>query len=281
MIISLNNKYLPIDQAHISPLDRGFLFADGVYEFLRTYNFKLFRFDEHFNRLQYSLKELGLTLPDKNKLKYIISELVSRNNFSGKEYSVYIQITRGASFPRQHKFPVNDYGQTMLIWLSTMTKDRIENENGIKAIVLEDLRWQRCDIKSTALLPNILANQKAVEKGAVEALFVRNGFLTEGSHTNVFVIKDSVVKTSELSNFVLNGITRKVVIELCAKYDVKTAVKNIFVDEIYTADEIFLTGTTTEIKPVVEVNGLQINKGLPGKVTKNIQQLFYNYVKEN
>jgi len=281
MIIFLNNKYLPLEEANISPLDRGFLFADGVYEFLRTYNCKLFRFDDHYNRLKYSAEELGLAVPGKGNLKYIINELVTKNHFSTKEYSVYIQITRGASFPRLHKFPVADCEQTMLIWLSNISSNGIENENGVKTILLKDLRWGRCDIKSISLLPNVLAKQKAVESNAVEAILMREGYITEGSHTNVFLIKNSVVSTAPLSNFVLNGITRKVVIELCKNHELKISERNILIDEILGADEIFLTGTSTEIKPVVEVNGVEINKGLPGEITKIIQHLFYDYVKEN
>ncbi len=280
MIIYLNNKFISLDDAKISPLDRGFLFADGVYEFIRTYNKKLFCFPDHIDRLEYSITELKLHIINKNIFKNIISELVKLNKLNENEYSVYIQITRGSSFPRQHKFPSSEVEQTTMIWLNPISIDRTENNNGIRAITHVDLRWQRCDIKSISLLPNILAKQKAIETGASEALLIRDGYVMEGSHTNVFTIKDGVIKTSPLNNYVLNGITRKIVLELCADNGIIVKEENTSTNDLFLADEIFLTGTSTEVKPVIELNGIIKGNGKPGIETQKVQQLFYNLVNE-
>ncbi|MBZ0198243.1 MAG: aminotransferase class IV, partial [Ignavibacteriaceae bacterium] len=261
-------------------LNRGFLFADGVYELLRTYNKKLFRYDDHFDRLKFSLEELNLKVPDKKKLTNIIAELVSLNQLEENNFSVYIQITRGSDFKRQHKFPALNIDQTLMIWLTPISPDRLENENGIKAITHEDLRWQRCDIKSILLLPNILAKQKAIEQDATEALLIRDGYVMEGSHTNLFIIPDGVIKTPPLSNYVLKGITRKVILELCTGSGMIVKEEKISLDELLSANEIFLTGTSTEVKPVIELSGQKIGSGMPGKVTRKVQQLFYNYINE-
>jgi len=273
MIVFYNGKYIPLEDAAISPFDRGFLFADGVYESIRTYNGKLFKSEEHLQRLKRSLNEIQIRYSEPEKLEEIIYVLIKKNNL-GEEALIYLQITRGSSIPRTHSFPEEEVEPTVFISSSPFETDEQEQKNGIKVSLQDDMRWMRCDIKSVSLLPIVLANQKAKEAGAEEAILVRDGLITEGTHTNFFAVKDNVVYTAPVSHFILAGITGGVVIELAN--DLNIHVKEEFIKEkdLKTFNEFFITSTTKEVTPVVQIDNWIINDGKTGNVTTKLQNAF-------
>jgi len=274
MIVYFNNKLIELDKVQISPFDRGFLFADGVYESIRTYSGKLFKFDEHLNRLKRSLSEIRITFNKLDELEKIIYQLAEINNLTGKDFLVYIQITRGVSFPRKHSFPSPDEQPTIFISVSKLDENTAKQQKGVKVILLEDLRWLRCDIKSVSLLPAVLANQKAIESNAVEAVLYRKDLITEGSHTNFFGIDNGKVVTAPKSNLILSGITREIVIGLCKKLKIKVEEEFIKLNELNKYEEFFITSTTKEIFPVVRVDDRIVGSGKPGDITKKLQAAF-------
>ena len=278
MIAYINNEFLPFDNASISPFDRGFLFADGAYESIRTYNKKLFRFEDHIERLKRSLKEIKIDYNNFDSLEKIIYELIKKNKVDN-EALIYLQITRGSAFQRIHSFPEQRMISTVFISASHLPPRKEKISKGIKVILHEDLRWQRCDIKSISLLPVVLANQKAAEAGAEEAILHRNGLITEGSHTNFFAVKDCTIFTSPLSNLILEGITRRVVLELCNQLNIKVLEEHIKKNELKSFDEFFVTSTTKEIAPVVQIDESEINNRIPGQITKKLCAVFNDLTK--
>ena len=276
MIVCFNDKYIPHDEVKISPFDRAFLFADGVYEALRTYNGKLFRLDDHLERLKFSLQELDISFNDFDQVENISTKLAGINNIK-TEYSVYVQISRGISFPRTHNYE-NNLTPNVFAFAKPIKDNSKEKNIGVKVIPKKDLRWLRCDIKSTSLLPSVMANQNAIRNNAFEAILFRDDFITEGSHTNFFAIKNNKIYTAPLSNYILNGITRKVVLELCKENKIDFSEEYINVNELKTFDEFFITGTTTEVTPVIQIDDWVVGDGKPGIITRNIQQLFFNAV---
>lgn len=277
MIAYYNGNYLPVEKISISPFDRGFLFSDGVYEALRTYNRKLFMLKNHLDRLKYSLEQTNINFTEFDKLEKIIFACAEKNNFT-HDFSTYIQITRGISFPRTHHYN-NQIKPNLLIYTTELKNREHELNNGVSIILERDLRWNRCDIKSISLLPNVMANQNAFIKGCYEAVFYRDNFITEGSHTNFFAVKNGKVITAPLSNFILNGVTRNIVFRLCNENNIPVEEEYILLAEIFNYDEFFLTGTSTEITPVVKIDNNIIGNGSPGLLTKKIQKLFYNFVR--
>ena len=277
MIVYFNGDYLHIDEVKISPYDRGFQFADGVYEVLRSYNRKLFRFESHMKRLEYSLNELNINFKALKQFERISQNLAEMNNFLHKEFSVYIQITRGVQFPRKHNYE-NNLSPTVFFSVSELKDISYQLEKGVKVILEKDIRWARCDIKSIALLPSTIAKTRAVHSDAYDSIFYRDNLITEGSHTNFFAVKNDVVYTAPLSNFILEGITREVIIDLCKKNKINIEESYIRLEEILDYDEFFITGTLTEITPVVQIDNSLIGNGSPGKMTKLLQKSFYEYV---
>lgn len=272
MITYFNGKYLPLEDVRVSPFDRGFQFADGVYEALITYNGKLFLYNEHIERLKRSLKEINLAYNGINGLEDIIYELIKKNNI--KEASVYLQITRGASYPRRHIFPGPDVQPTVFVTASEVNSSDSTQISGAKVILENDYRWDRCDIKSLMLLPAAMAQQKAHSNGAYEAIWVRDGLLKEGSHTNFFIVRDGAVFTPPLSNTILPGITRQYILNLCRTNNLEVYEEEISASGLDDFDEFFVTGTTTEIKPVVQIEDVKVGDGKPGKTTLMIKELF-------
>lgn len=273
MVVYINNRIIPIEEAAISPFDRGFLFADGVYESLRTYNGKLFRFRDHLDRLKRSLKEIRINFDDLDSLENIIYDLIKKNEIDG-ETLVYLQITRGSAIPRTHSFPSEKVSPTLFISVKEFKKVMEEQKNGVKVILQEDVRWLRCDIKSISLLPVVIASQKATEENAAEAILVRDGIITEGTHTNFFAVKDEIVFTAPSSRLILEGITRKVVLEFCDKFKIEFREEFITKEDLKSYDEFFITSTTKEITPVTAIDCWSINQGEPGKITKSLQSVF-------
>lgn len=277
MIVYFNGKYLPLDEVKISPYDRGFQYADGVYEALRSYNGKLFRYESHMKRLKYSLNELNISFNALDEFDSISLNLAEMNKILPKDFSVYIQITRGVQFPRKHNYE-NNLSPTVFVSVSELKDNSYQLEEGVKVILEEDIRWTRCDIKSISILPSTLAKTKAISQNAYEAIFHRDNLITEGSHTNFFAVKDGVVYAAPISNFILEGITREVIIELCAVNNIKVVEDYVRVDELKTYNEFFITGTTTEVTPVIQIDEWMVGSGKPGTVTRLIQSIFREHV---
>ncbi|MEE9450127.1 MAG: D-amino-acid transaminase [Ignavibacteriaceae bacterium] len=273
MITYFNGAFIPFEDVSVSPFDRGFLFADGVYESIRIYNNKLFKYDEHLTRLKRSLNETQIIYNDLEKLESVIYKLIKKNNVD-EEALIYLQITRGSSILRTHSFPEEDIEPTVFISASPFETEKQEQKYGIKVSLQDDMRWMRCDIKSVSLLPIVLANQKAKEAGAEEAILVRDGLITEGTHTNFFAVKDNVIYTAPVSHYILAGITRGVVIELANDLNIHVKEESIKEKDLKTFNECFITSTTKEVTPVVQLDDWIINDGKTGNVTTELQNAF-------
>ena len=274
MVVYFNGQYSELNDVKISPFERGFQYADGVYEVMRTYSGKFFRYEDHMQRLAYSLNEIKIKFNSLNEIDKILKKLIETNHQENDDIVAYIQITRGASFPRKHSFPPENVSPTVFITTSSLVKNAETINDGIKVILEKDIRWKRCDIKSVSLLPSVLANQHAVEESAGEAVWVNNGFLTEGSHTNFFGIRNGVLYTAPLSSLILAGVTRKVILEVCESLNIEINETAIKENELEGFDEFFISGTTTEIKPVVQIDNRVVSNGRPGEITKRIYEGF-------
>ncbi|MDZ7330391.1 MAG: aminotransferase class IV [candidate division KSB1 bacterium] len=277
MIAYFNGNFLPKDQIHITPDDRGFLFADGAYEVIRCYRGKLFMAEAHLQRLKRSLEQLRIDFSDIDQLLPIATKLIAENQLTDGQATVYIQVTRGAA-PRTHRFPAKETPATVYLAASRFQPHQDELDHGTKIILVSDTRWSRCDIKSIALLPNILAHQLAIDRGATEAVFVRDGCITEGTHTNVAAIFNGTFVTAPASNYILSGITRQIVIELCGRLGIPVKEFPILEVELHQADELMLIGTTVEITPVVQVEDRRVANGKPGLITQKLQRSFYELI---
>jgi len=271
--VYLNGEFIHTDEAKISPNDRGFLFADGIYEVIKYYRGKPFRYYDHLERLKRSLREVAIRFPDVAELKAVFEKLLNENQLADCDAGIYIQITRG-THKRMHHFPEN-ITPTVYAYAFELPSFKENLENGIKVVTHEDIRWLRCDIKSVALLPNTMLYNQAVEKEAGECLLIRNGFVTEATHSNLFGIKNGTVFTHPLSNLILPGITRKVVFEICLHKNIPLEEKAISEMELYDLDELFISRTGSEITPVVQVNETVFDNKKPGEITRLIQTEFF------
>ena len=271
MLVYFNGEYLPKEEVKLSPDDRGFLLADGIYEVIRVYNGRLFALEAHLKRMAYGLRELQIKRPEVD-FKELAGTLIQKNRLGVSDALVYLQITRGAA-PRQHAFPT-ETPPTLYAYASSFQPPQEKWQGGIKAILVPDIRWARCDIKSIALLPNVLANQQAHENDAYEALFVRDGIVMEGSHANLCGIFEGQLFTHPKSPYILPGITRDIVLSLCRNLNIPVQEYPILEKELKKADELMVVGTTTEIMPVVQVNDWPVGDGQPGPVTRKLQQTF-------
>jgi D-alanine transaminase len=278
MIIYINGRYIEEDSCLISPFDRGFLFSDGVYEVIRYTGKKFFEFDSHLERLNKGLDFLKINYSDRNKLFVICNELLRKNNLLDKGTLIYIQITRGVSKPRNHFFPDTDTLPTVFI-NATALKANDDCENGVRVILDEDIRWARCNIKTISLLPNVLARQKAKEKNVAETIFVRNGLITEGTHTNFCGVKDGCLYTAPLSNYILPGVTRKVVLDICKRINIPFKEKYIRENEIKCFNEFMLVSTTMDVTPVIKIDNCVVNNKKHGIITRKIQNEYFNILK--
>ncbi len=279
MWLYLNDKYVEHDKATISPFDRGFLFSDGIYEVVRSYPPRgFFQIEAHLERMRYGLEQLRIGGMDISKVRPIIEELLARNGHKSSQAIAYIQVTRGAYFPRQHFFPPPSTPPTLLISTSPFKPHAEEIEKGVQVLLEKDIRWSRCDIKTIALLPNILSRQRAVEQGVCETIWSRDGFITEGTHTNFCAVKGGVLLTPRKSNFILSGVTRQVVLHMCGTLNIPCSETSINESELGEFDECMIVGTTTEVTPVVKINELTIKDGMPGEITRRIQKELYRKI---
>lgn len=278
MIVYLNGEYLPQEKAHISPDDRGFVLADGVYEVTRCYKGHLFAWDRHLARLERSLKELQIQQPDVD-FEAVSRELLIQNNLDQEEAIVYLQITRGVA-PRVHAFPKGNVAPTVYGFARKFGMPPTDWENGVACITAPDMRWLRCDIKTISLLPNVLAQQRAQEAGVDEAILIRNGVITEGAHTSVCAIINGELHTHPDSNLILPGITRAIVLELCEQLNIPVRLFPILESKFKNVDELMILGTGSEVMPVVQVDDWQVGNGKPGPITLKLQKAYKDLVKK-
>jgi D-alanine transaminase len=275
-MVYLNGEFVLKENAKISPNDRGFLFADGIYEVAKYYHGKPFRFDDHLLRLQRSLSEIGIDYKDTESLFGIFQKLIEKNNMLDKHAGVYVQITRGVH-KRVHHFPEN-IQPTVYAYAFELPSFSQNLENGIKVITAEDIRWQRCDIKSVSLLPNTMLYNKAVQQGAGECILIKNGKVTEATHSSVLAVKNRIVYTHPATNLILPGITRKVILEICAANGIEVREQAITETQLYEMEEIIIAGTGSEVTPAIRVNDKIVGKNKPGEITRFIQQKFFEMV---
>ncbi len=274
-IVFLNGNFIAADQATVSVFDRGFLFGDSVYEVIPFYQEVGFRLDEHLKRLQYSLQALRIDL--EFDWQAMLSELVRRNG--GGSLSVYLQVTRGSAGRRTHAI---EQGLQPTIFaccqpIRDIYHEGVDQIDGIKVIVTADLRWHRCDIKATNLLPNILVLQQAKESGAQEALLVRDGVLSEGASCNFFIVEQGVIYTPPQGSGILSGTTRELILSLSDWHGIPRQETDITYERLIAADEVWISSSTRGVVPVLQVDGHQIGNGLKGALWRRMFELFTRY----
>lgn len=273
-IVYLNGEFVPLEQALVPIDDRGYHFADGIYEVIRCYGGRPFLPDRHMDRLEHSAREIELALPPRAELEQALLELQRRNGHP--EAAWYLQITRGVA-PRQHVF-ADDLRPTVLATCRPVSGPKPELiEQGGQAITLPDERWHRCHIKSTGLLPNVLAKQQAFRAGAFEALFVRNGVVTEGTASNLAIVRDGVLLTHPADQHILWGITRGAVLQLCREAGIEVREVRFTRDDLLSADEAFVCGTISEITPITSVDDRKIGTGRPGPMTQRLIEAYRHW----
>ncbi|MCH6584532.1 MAG: D-amino acid aminotransferase [Proteobacteria bacterium] len=274
-MIYLNGSFIPIEDARISVLDRGFIFGDGVYEVVPVYSRRPFRLTEHLQRLHDSLEGIRLRNPHSDVEWRGLLERIIASNESDDQY-LYLHITRGVA-PRDHAFPEDAMPTVFIMSTPLLVSPKELLASGVSAITANDNRWLRCDIKATSLLPNVLLRQMAVDAGAVETLLLRDGFLTEGSASNIFVVKDKMLLAPPKSYLMLPGITYDVVLELAVANDIPHEVREVSEYEIRTAQELLLTSSTKEIMPITRLDGKLVGSGKPGTIFTQLYQIYQNY----
>jgi D-alanine transaminase len=271
-VVYVNGSYVPEEQGKISIFDRGFLFADGIYEVTAVVAGRLVDYDAHMERLERSLREIRLDWPcSKEELKAMHLDMVKRNNLD--EGWIYMQITRGSA-DRDFKFPK---GVKPTLIAFTQAKKLVDNPDavrGVSVITVPDIRWARRDIKSVMLLAPVLGKQAAYEAGAFEAWMVEDGKITEGTSSNAYIVKDGKVITRELSNNILAGCTRRALFRLAKEKGVTLEERAFTPDEAYAADEAFLTSASNFVMPIVEIDNKRVGGGQPGPVTRKLREMF-------
>lgn len=274
-MIYLNGKFLPIEQATVPVLDRGFIFGDGVYEVIPVYSRKPFRLSEHLSRLQHSLDGIRLQNPHtEEQWTDLIERTIEQND--GDDQYLYLHITRGVA-KRDHAFP---RGATPTVFIMSNPLVTPPGElliSGVSAVTARDNRWGRCDIKAISLLPNILLRQLAVDAQTMEAILLRDGLLTEGAASNIFVVKDDLLLTPPKDHRILPGITYDVVLELAEIHGIPHSVRDVSESELRTAQEIMLTSSTKEVLPITRLDGQPVGNGVPGPVFQRLDRLYQAY----
>lgn len=266
------DKIIDRRDAAVSPLDRGYYFGDGIYEVFRIYGGRLFEREAHLARLERSAGELRIPLPfGMERISGLLDELLAADPVW--DGTLYMQITRGCA-PRSHGFPPSGTPSVLTGYVTEAQRPLAKREAGIRLAVVPDIRWLRCDIKTLNLLGNVLAKQEAFEKGADEALLHRNGTVTECSSSNVMIVRDGAIRTHPADNLILHGITRSVVLELAEQEGIPFREEEFSLEELLTADEVFITGTTMEVMPVAKIEDTVIGEGIPGAVTRRLQEAF-------
>jgi len=276
--VYLNGELMPVEKACISPFDRGFIFGDGIYEVIPVYGGQLFRLAQHLQRLGQSLAAVRLADPyDAGRWQAILEQLMARNDASPEgDQSVYLQITRGVA-ARDHAFPLN-ITPTVFAYAQPLTPPSPEIlARGVSAVTLRDLRWQRCDIKATSLLANAIARSEAAGQGAAEAILIRDGHVTEGAASNVFVVSQGTLVTPPKGPFLLPGITRDLILEIAQQHGIAHAERVVSEAEMRSAQELWMTSSTKEIVPITTLDGQAVGNGRPGAVFTQMHTLYQNY----
>jgi D-alanine transaminase len=271
-IVYLNGQFLPRSEAKLSVDDRGFFFGDGVYEVTRVVRGRLFEWDRHAKRLARGLRELRIEAGlDIDTIRSLQERLVRENGILEGQGTVYLQITRGAA-PRTHHFPPAGTPATVFLSATSFVPASDVRARGVAVTTYPDYRWSLCDLKTVNLLPAVMAKQFASDHQAFEAIFVREAVITEGSHTNVFGVLGGQVRTYPNSNYILPGITRDVVIELAHELGIPVSETPIYLHEVAALEECFLTGTTSDVMPVVTIDGKPVGSGRPGPITMRLYE---------
>lgn len=282
MTIYLNGEFMPIAEAKIPVLDRGFIFGDGVYEVIPVYSRKAFRLAEHLQRLQHSLDGIRLANPHSNgEWAAIIGELIARNET--QDQYLYLHITRGAA-KRDHAFPNPPVRPTVFMMSNPLTvRPAALLDSGVACITAPDNRWLRCDIKAISLLPNVLLRQMAVDAGCAETILIRAGsdneppFMTEGAASNIFVVKHGTLLAPPKDQLMLPGITYDVILEIAAANGIPLEVRRIAAAEVHAADELLLTSSTKEVLAITQLDGKPVGNGKPGAMFTRLHQLYQEY----
>jgi D-alanine transaminase len=268
MLVYLNGKYIPREEAVVPIDDRAFVFGDGVYEVTRVVRGRFIGEEGHWARLERGMRTLSIDASaqiDQARLREISERLLKENGLADTDATVYLQISRGAAV-RTHWFPPAETAPTIFVSVSRFQIPWEQREKGARAVSHPDIRWSRCDLKTVNLLPNVLAKQHAHSAGAFEALLIRDGAVTEGSASNAFGVLDGVIRTYPRSNYILPGITRDIVLGLAADLGLRVDETPVFVDDIPDLQELFFTGTTTDVQPIVDLDGRPVGDGAPGPV---------------
>jgi D-alanine transaminase len=269
MLVYLNGDFLDAKDAMVPVTDRGFVFGDGVYEVWRVVRGALFESARHHARLRRGLRELELGTPpgvDPDALRRIAIRLLEANALTRDEATLYLQVTRGAA-PRTHYFPPAGTPPTVYIAAAAFSAPDALRATGASAITLPDIRWARCDLKTIQLLPNVLGKQRARERGAIESLFVRDGWLTEGSHCSLFGVVDGTLRTHPANDAILPGVTREVILELATARGLRVREEALTTEEIPGLEELFIAGTTMDVMPIITLDDRPVGPGVPGPIT--------------
>jgi D-alanine transaminase len=278
-IVYLNGKFMPVEDAHIPVLDRGFIFGDGVYEVIPVYSRHPFRLAEHLHRLQHSLDRVRIANPYSDaEWARLAGEIIERN--AGEDQSVYLQVTRGVA-KRDHAFPKGVQPTVFMMSNPLVTPAPALVESGVACISAQDYRWLNCDIKSVSLLGNCLLRQISADVGAAETILFRDGRLTEASASNVFIVRDGVVLTPPKDNLVLPGITYDVVIEIARAREFQLEVRPVSEAEVRGADEIWITSSTKEVLAVTTFDGKPVGDGKPGPLFRRMHALYQQFKQEH
>lgn len=274
--IYLNGDYLPPEQAMVSVMDRGFLFGDGVYEVIPAYSGRVFRLEPHLKRLRNSLNAIRMDMPLSDaQWRALLDELLRHN--PGEDQSIYLQVTRGVMAKRDHGFDASLVPSVFAMVSAIAAPDPRVAREGIKAITLNDTRWQNCHIKAITLLPNVLLRQQAIDAGAVEAILIKDGYATEGAASNLFIVKRGLLITPAKGPRLLPGITRDLILEQAAAHAIPYREADISTEDLINADEIWLTSSTKEILPVTSLDSTPVGDGKPGALYQRMSELYRQY----
>lgn len=277
--VYLNGEFLPIDRARIPVMDRGFLFGDGVYEVVPVYSRRPFRLDEHLDRLQRSLDGIRLGNPHTGaEWRRLIACIVETAGYD--DQSVLLQVTRGPMAVRNHAFPEKIAPTVFVMSEPLVTPPAEQREQGVAAVSAADFRWLRCDLKATSLLANCLLRQMAVDAGCTETLLFRDGFLTEGAASNIFVVRNGRLLAPQKNHLMLSGVTYDVVLELAAMHGLPHEVRDIREEEVRAADELWMTSSTKEVLPIVTLDGRPVGAGIPGPVFARMYGWYQDFKRE-
>lgn len=280
MTIYLNGQFMPLEEARIPVLDRGFIFGDGVYEVIPVYSRRAFRLAEHLKRLQHSLDGIRLANPHSNaEWERILTTLIERN--APDDQYLYLHLTRGVA-KRDHAFPNPAVPPTVFVMSNPLTTPPATLlQQGISAVTAVDNRWLRCDIKAISLLPNVLLRQAAIDAGCAETIMIRDdSFMTEGAASNIFVVKNGTLLAPPKDNLMLPGITYDVVLELAAANGIPHEVRKVMKAEVFNADELLLTSSTKEVLPITTLDGKPVGNGKPGAMFSRLHGLYQTFKHE-